>query len=69
MSVLAVAGVPPVAELAEMEVARVSIGGGFAYTALSALIDAAEEFRDQGTYGFGAASRRGVKAVRTAFGA
>lgn len=69
VSVLAVAGVPPVAELAEMGVARVSIGGGFAYTALSALIDAAEEFRDQGTYGFGAASRRGVKAVRTAFGA
>src|SRR5947209_13448270 len=52
VNVLAVPGLPPVAELAEAGVSRVSIGSAFAYDAYGALIQAATEFRDAGTYGF-----------------
>lgn len=52
VNVLALAGCPPVAELAEAGVARISVGGAFAYAALAALVDAATELRDQGTYGW-----------------
>jgi 2-methylisocitrate lyase-like PEP mutase family enzyme len=67
VNVLAMPGVPPVAELAEAGVSRVSVGGAFAFTALSALVAAADELRDQGTYGFFAATAAGRKAVRSAF--
>jgi 2-methylisocitrate lyase-like PEP mutase family enzyme len=69
VNVLVVPGVPPVAELAELGVARISIGGGFAFTAIAAFVAAAEEFKEQGTYGFRAAVGRGVTAARNAFGA
>ncbi|HEU5084753.1 MAG TPA: isocitrate lyase/phosphoenolpyruvate mutase family protein [Acidimicrobiales bacterium] len=52
VNVLALAGCPTVAELAEAGVARISVGGAFAYAALAALVDAATELRDQGTYGW-----------------
>jgi 2-methylisocitrate lyase-like PEP mutase family enzyme len=52
LNVLALPGLPPVAELAEAGVSRVSIGSAFAYDAYGALIQAATEFRDTGTYGF-----------------
>ncbi len=52
VNVLALAGCPTVAELAETGVARISVGGAFAYAALAALVDAATELRDQGTYGW-----------------
>jgi 2-methylisocitrate lyase-like PEP mutase family enzyme len=52
VNVLAVPGLPPVAELAEAGVSRVSIGSAFAYDAYGALIEAATEFRNAGTYGF-----------------
>jgi 2-methylisocitrate lyase-like PEP mutase family enzyme len=68
VNVLAMPGVPPVAELAEAGVSRVSVGGAFAYAALSALITAATEFRDLGTYGFHAASAQGRKAAHATFG-
>ncbi len=50
VNVLAVAGAPPVAKLAEAGVARISVGGAFAYAAYAALIDAATELKDEGTY-------------------
>ena len=68
VNVLAVPGVPPVAELAGAGVSRVSVGGAFAFAALSALVDAATELRDQGTYGFQAGAAAGRKATRAAFG-
>jgi 2-methylisocitrate lyase-like PEP mutase family enzyme len=68
VSVLVVANAPPVAELAELGVSRISVGGAFAFAALQALMDAARELRDQGTYQYTAASRAGVQAVREAFG-
>ena len=69
VNVLALPGVPPVAELAALGVARVSIGGGFAFAALGALAQAATEFRDAGTYGYRALSAPGSAATRAAFGA
>jgi 2-methylisocitrate lyase-like PEP mutase family enzyme len=67
VNVLALPGGPTVAELADLGVARVSVGGAFAFAALGALIEAAREFRDHGTYGFWerAGVARGV--VREAF--
>jgi 2-methylisocitrate lyase-like PEP mutase family enzyme len=52
INVLVVPGLPPVAEMAEAGVGRVSIGSAFAYDAYGALIQAATEFRNLGTYGF-----------------
>jgi 2-methylisocitrate lyase-like PEP mutase family enzyme len=67
VNVLAFADVPPVGELAEAGVSRVSVGGAFAYAALSALADAASELRGKGTYGYLAASAAGRQAVGRAF--
>jgi 2-methylisocitrate lyase-like PEP mutase family enzyme len=69
VNVLAIPGTPPVDELARLGVRRVSVGGAFAWAALAALIDAATELRDRGTFGYLAQSRNGVAAARAAFGA
>jgi 2-methylisocitrate lyase-like PEP mutase family enzyme len=52
VNVLAMAGCPTVDELASVGVARVSVGGAFAYAALGALVDAATELKTSGTYGY-----------------
>src|SRR5688572_21696617 len=52
LNVLALPGVPPVAELAELGVARVSVGSGFSLVAYGALANAAKELLEQGTYGW-----------------
>jgi 2-methylisocitrate lyase-like PEP mutase family enzyme len=67
VNVLALPGGPTVAELAEAGVARVSVGGGFAYVGLGAVVDAARELLDQGTYGFWETGVKGAKAARAAF--
>ena len=67
VNVLAMPGVPPVAELAAAGVRRVSVGGAFAFAALAALADAAEELRDRGSYGFLTAAARGRTAAGAAF--
>jgi 2-methylisocitrate lyase-like PEP mutase family enzyme len=66
VSVLA-PGAPPVPELAALGVSRISVGGTFAFAALGALVQAAQELRDQGTYGFTQLSRLGVSSAREAF--
>jgi 2-methylisocitrate lyase-like PEP mutase family enzyme len=68
VNVLAMPAVPPVAELAAAGVSRVSVGGAFAFAALGALVDAATELRDQGTYGYYADTAAGRDAARAAFG-
>jgi 2-methylisocitrate lyase-like PEP mutase family enzyme len=68
VNVLALPGGPTVAELAELGVARISVGGGFAYAALGGLVDAATELLEQGTYGFWDQAGRGRAAARGAFG-
>jgi 2-methylisocitrate lyase-like PEP mutase family enzyme len=67
VNVLARPGVPSVGELASVGVARVSVGGGFAFAALGALVQAAEELRDAGTYGYSELTKLGGKAARDAF--
>jgi 2-methylisocitrate lyase-like PEP mutase family enzyme len=67
VSVLVRPGMAPVAELAELGVRRVSVGGAFAFTAYGALLDAAQELQATGTYGFLDRARRGSEAARDAF--
>jgi 2-methylisocitrate lyase-like PEP mutase family enzyme len=67
VNVLALRDAPPVAELAALGVARVSVGGAFAFAALGALAEAAREFRDSGTYGFWAAAGAGRAVADDAF--
>jgi 2-methylisocitrate lyase-like PEP mutase family enzyme len=67
VNVLALPGTPPVAELAELGVARVSVGGAFAFTALGALVEAGRELLDQGTYGYAARARLGRQVAGQAF--
>ncbi|HTU05576.1 MAG TPA: isocitrate lyase/phosphoenolpyruvate mutase family protein, partial [Trebonia sp.] len=66
VNVLAVAGAPSVGQLAEAGVSRVSVGGALAFAALGALVDAATELRDRGTYGYLALSVAGRRAVERA---
>ena len=68
VSVLPGPGTPPVAALARLGVARVSVGGSFAFAALATLVESATELRDQGTYGFRARTAAGIRAAREAFG-
>ena len=68
VNVLPMGDSPPVAALADAGVARISVGGAFAFAAYGALVDAANELRSSGTYGFRAATAAGAKAVRDAFG-
>jgi 2-methylisocitrate lyase-like PEP mutase family enzyme len=67
VNVLARAGAPPVAELAALGVRRVSVGGAFAFAALGAVVDAATELLDNGTYDFTEHSAAGAQAARKAF--
>ena len=70
VNVLAMPGTPPVSELAGVGVSRVSVGGALAFAALAALVDAATELRDKGTYGYlesTAAGRRALKGVLLAW--
>jgi 2-methylisocitrate lyase-like PEP mutase family enzyme len=67
VSVLALAGAPTVAELAAAGVSRVSVGGAFAFAALGALVEAATELSEQGTYTFWKRAAVGARAARSAF--
>jgi 2-methylisocitrate lyase-like PEP mutase family enzyme len=68
VNVLPGPGAPTVAELGEVGVRRISVGGAFAFAALAGVVDAARELRDQGTYGFRERSRVGLTAARGVFG-
>jgi 2-methylisocitrate lyase-like PEP mutase family enzyme len=67
VNVLAIAGAPTVPELAEAGASRISVGGAFAFAALGALVDAATELRDRGTYGYLTTSAVGRQAALQAF--
>jgi 2-methylisocitrate lyase-like PEP mutase family enzyme len=68
VNVLARAGAPPVSELAGAGVSRVSVGGGFAFAALGALVEAGRELLEDGTYTFWERAAEGASGARTAFG-
>jgi 2-methylisocitrate lyase-like PEP mutase family enzyme len=67
VNVLTLDGLPAVPELAKAGVSRISVGGSFAFAALGALVSAATELRDQGTYSFQEVSAAGRAAIRRAF--
>jgi 2-methylisocitrate lyase-like PEP mutase family enzyme len=69
VNVLARPGGPTVAELASAGVARVSVGGAFAFAALGAVVEAAHELQDEGTHGYAQRFAAGRKAATAAFGA
>jgi 2-methylisocitrate lyase-like PEP mutase family enzyme len=66
VNVLALPGGPSVSELAAIGVGRVSVGGAFAYVGLGAVVEAARELREQGTYGYWDRARVGAGAFRAA---
>jgi 2-methylisocitrate lyase-like PEP mutase family enzyme len=68
VNVLARPGAPSIAELADAGVARVSVGGAFAFAALGGALTAARELLDEGTYGYWEQASAGAKAARAAFG-
>jgi 2-methylisocitrate lyase-like PEP mutase family enzyme len=68
VNVLLMAGGPSVAELAQAGVARISIGGRFAFAALGAVVEAARELLAGGQAEFGARAALGVQAAKAAFG-
>jgi 2-methylisocitrate lyase-like PEP mutase family enzyme len=67
VNVLSVPAAPPISELAAAGVARVSVGSGFMWAAMGAVVDAANELREKGTYGFWQGARRGAAASQQAF--
>jgi 2-methylisocitrate lyase-like PEP mutase family enzyme len=67
VNVLALPGVPSVSELAELGVARVSVGSGFALAALGELVEAGRELLERGTYDFWQRAGAGREVVRDAF--
>ncbi len=67
VNVLALDGTPAVAELAGAGVARISTGGALAFAALGAVVEAARELREEGTYGYWPRAREGSAAGRKAF--
>jgi 2-methylisocitrate lyase-like PEP mutase family enzyme len=67
VNVLARPGLPPISELAALGVSRVSVGGAFAFAALGATVQVANELREQGTYGYSELAAVGLRAAREAF--
>ena len=67
VNVLATPNAPTVAELGALGVKRVSVGSAFSSVAIGALVSAATELRDEGTYGFWAQAGPGMGAAHAAF--
>jgi len=67
VNVLLRANGPTVAELAGAGVARVTVGGSFAFAALGALVEAATEMRDEGTSTYARLSGIGQRVANDAF--
>lgn len=67
VNVLAFPGVPSVPELAGAGVRRISVGGAFAFAALGAVVEAARELLDEGTYGYFERTGIGLQNARPAF--
>jgi hypothetical protein len=57
---------PTVAELAEAGVARITVGGAFAFAALGTLVEMAQQLLDEGTVGDGRLSGVGMRAAKAA---
>jgi 2-methylisocitrate lyase-like PEP mutase family enzyme len=67
LNVVTRAGLPSVAVLRSLGVRRISVGQAFAYGGYGALVEAARELLEDGTYGFMARATAGVEAGRAVF--
>lgn len=67
VNVLAWPGAPTVSELAAAGVSRVSVGGAFAFAGLGAVVEAARELLEKGTYGYFERTALGLSEARDAF--
>jgi 2-methylisocitrate lyase-like PEP mutase family enzyme len=67
VNVLTLPGLPTVAELAQLGVARISVGGAFSQVALAALDRAGRELLESGTYGFLDSAAEGRRQASAAF--
>ena len=67
VNVLARPNTPQVGELADLGVARISVGGGFSHAAFGALVAAGRELLEAGTYQYLAGAAVGVGIERQAF--
>jgi 2-methylisocitrate lyase-like PEP mutase family enzyme len=67
VNVLVRPGAPSVPELTDLGVKRVSVGGAFAFAAFGAVVSAATELLNDGTYGFTEMSAAGARVAQTAF--
>jgi 2-methylisocitrate lyase-like PEP mutase family enzyme len=67
VNVLALASGPAIPDLAAAGVRRVSVGSAFAQAAYGAAVQAAREFREQGSYAFFPLAAEGRAAIRNAF--
>ena len=67
VNVLARPGGPTVTELAEVGVARISVGGALCFAALGAVVEAARELQEHGTFGYFERAAVGLEAARAAF--
>jgi 2-methylisocitrate lyase-like PEP mutase family enzyme len=67
VNVVARPGCPPVLKLVELGVRRVSVGAWFAFAALGALVEAATELRDHGTFGYLDKASIGARTALPAF--
>jgi 2-methylisocitrate lyase-like PEP mutase family enzyme len=56
-----------VPELAAAGVKRISVGGAFAFAALGAAVEAAQELLNEGTYGYLQRTGLGLQFARPAF--
>ncbi len=54
---------PGVTDLAHAGVSRISTGTALAFSSLAALVQAASEFREAGTYGFVTEARAAAKSI------
>jgi 2-methylisocitrate lyase-like PEP mutase family enzyme len=68
VNVLLLPGGPSIAELSDLGVRRISVGGALAWAAMAGLVEAARELQAGGTTGFFAAVAAGGEAVGAAFG-
>lgn len=67
VNVLAWPGLGSIPDLARAGVARVSVGGGFAYAALAALVRAGRDLLDEGSLGYLDSMADGRRQARIAF--
>lgn len=67
VNVLCFPGGPTVPQLAEAGVARISVGSAFYSVAMAALVEAAREWKEEGTHAFWGAAGAGMAATKRAF--